>query len=247
MNRKFDRKFWCFHALLPLLLLAVGVALFEWTDLDLRFSDPFYDAIHRIWPAKHSWWAETLIHRRGRDLVMVTGLGALVGWAVSFFSSRLRPRRRALLFFALSIGLCTGTVALGKELTNRHCPWDYQRYGGEVPYARLFEDSPQACSDGGRCFPAGHAAGGFAMMNGYFLFYGYRRRAALSALLGGLGLGSLFAYGQLVRGAHFVSHNLWSAAICWYVGLILYVWFFRGRLGEGQTGDFACRQDRRKT
>ncbi|MDK2848433.1 MAG: hypothetical protein PWP34_1786 [Desulfuromonadales bacterium] len=237
MNRKFDRRFWWRHALLPLLLLAVGVAVFEFTDLDLHFSDPFYDAIQRIWPAKHSWWAETLIHRRGRDLVLVTGLGALLGWVASFFSLRLQPRRRAFLFFALSIGLCTGAVALGKELTNRHCPWDYQRYGGEVPYTRLFEDSPQACTDQGNCFPAGHAAGGFAMMNGYFLFYGYRRRAALTALLAGLGLGSLFAYGQLARGAHFVSHNLWSAAICWYIGLSLYVWVFRGRLESGVADD----------
>jgi len=44
MNRKIDRRFWWRHALLPLLLLAVGVAVFEFTDLDLHFSDPFYDA-----------------------------------------------------------------------------------------------------------------------------------------------------------------------------------------------------------
>lgn len=235
MMKKFDKKFWWWHAVLPLLLLVAGVALFELTDLDLRFSDPFFDAVHRVWPAKNSWWAETLIHRRGRDLVLITAVSALLCWLMSFGWARLRPWRRMALFLALSIGISTGLVAFGKEVTNRHCPWDYQRYGGDVPYARLFDDTPQACSNDGNCFPAGHAAGGFAMLSGYFLFYGRRRRYAVAALLFGMSLGSLFAYGQLARGAHFVSHNLWSAALCWYVALVLYVWVFRGRLDTARS------------
>ena len=42
-------------------------------------------------------------------------------------------------------------------------------------------------------------------------------------------VGTLFAYAQWSRGAHFFSHDLWSAAICWGATLLLYRWAFRGR------------------
>jgi membrane-associated PAP2 superfamily phosphatase len=128
----------------------------------------------------------------------------------------------------LSIGLGTGLVTLGKQTTNRHCPWDCDLYGGKVPYVQLFESPPAGCKEG-KCFPAGHAAGGFSLMSLYFAFY-RRRRLALAGLAVGLALGALFGFGQVARGAHFVSHNIWTAAICWLVTLILYVFLFRGRL-----------------
>jgi membrane-associated PAP2 superfamily phosphatase len=40
----------------------------------------------------------------------------------------------------------------------------------------------------------------------------------------------LLLFTLLVRGAHFASHNVWSAGICWYIPLVLYVCLFRGRL-----------------
>ena len=40
-------------------------------------------------------------------------------------------------------------------------------------------------------------------------------------------------YTLLVRGAHFVSHNLWSAAICWFAALGLFSIAFAGRLHFG--------------
>jgi hypothetical protein len=53
---------------------------------------------------------------------------------------------------------------------------------------------------------------------------------ARGALLAALALGLTFGFGQWARGAHFVSHDLWSAAICWFVSLGLYLFPFRGRL-----------------
>jgi membrane-associated PAP2 superfamily phosphatase len=119
--------------------------------------------------------------------------------------------------------------AFGKAAINRHCPWDYDRYGGPVPYSGLFEPAPPGCARG-NCFPAGHASGGFSLMSSYFIFYGRSRGRAIAGLLAGLALGSLFGFGQVARGAHFVSHNIWTAAVCWFSALALYQWVFRGRL-----------------
>ncbi len=227
-RERFDGRFWLWHGVLPLLLFTLLAALFELTDLDLFFSDAWYDPAAG-WVYKQSWWAEGVIHRGGKNLVLALALGALVGWGLSFRLPRLRPWRRSALFLVLAIGLGTGSVALGKATINRHSPWDYDRYGGTVPYSGLFEPTPAGAKPG-HSFPAGHASGALALMSSYFIFRGRSRRRALAGLAAGLLLGGVFGFGQLVRGAHFVSHNLWSAAICWLFSLVLYVFVFRGRL-----------------
>jgi membrane-associated PAP2 superfamily phosphatase len=73
----------------------------------------------------------------------------------------------------------------------------------------------------GRCFPAGHASAGFAFFGGYFAFRddapGIARLWLGAALLAGLLLG----IAQQMRGAHFMSHTLWSGWICWSVAWLL--------------------------
>lgn len=224
MSGKFNLRFWWWHGVLPFGVFAVLAWLFAVTDWDLRLSDPFYDSLARIWPYKRSWWANDLIHTGGKYLVLLIGVTSLLVYVASYFGESLRRWRRKALFLCLCIGLSTGLVSLGKQFSNRHCPWDYDRYGGEVPYRGLFAEPPAECKPG-RCFPAGHASGGFALVGLYFVA---RRRAwALAGLGVGLLLGAVFGFGQMARGAHFVSHNLWTAAICWAVSLGLYVCFFR--------------------
>lgn len=218
-------RFWFWHALIPLLLFGVLLLLFEPSELDLVLSDPFYRADAGGWIYRESWWAKALLHRGGKLLIV----GIAVAMLSALFIPRLRPWRRAALFLLLSIGLGTGGVALAKATINRHCPWDYQRYAGTVPYAPLFaEAAPNAKV--GHCFPAGHASGGFSLLGSYFVYHRRCRRRAWAGLMLGLLLGSLFGFGQLARGAHFVSHNIWTAAFCWTVALLLYVFPFAGSL-----------------
>jgi len=244
-GKRFDSNFWHRHALWPLLFFVLAATLFELGNLDLFFSDPWYAAAGGGWVFKHSWWADGLIHKGGRNLVAVIASLAVAGWAGSFCLRGLRPWRRAALFMALAILLGTGSVAICKATINRHCPWDYDRYGGAVPYGRLFEPAPAGFPPG-HGFPAGHASGALSLMSSYFLFLGRSRQRALAGLSTGLLLGTAFGFGQLVRGAHFVSHNLWSAAICWYVSLALYAFCFRGRLlpEAPPTPKEVCSDDR---
>jgi hypothetical protein len=42
---------------------------------------------------------------------------------------------------------------------------------------------------------------------------------ARAVLLAVLAAGALFGWAQLARGAHFPSHTLWSAWLCWVIGV----------------------------
>ena len=222
--------FWLRHLVLPLALFLVSLAACEVSGIDLHLADRFFDFSRGEWPARDAWWADWLIRKRGEDLVIAIAAGSLLGWLGSFRFEGLRPLRWQLLYLGVAICLATGSVAALKKVTGRHCPWSMVRYGGGVPYTGLFEGNPPA-SGPGNCFPAGHAAGGFSLAAGYFAWRQSRPRRAKCWLGAGVLMGSIYGYGQMARGAHFFSHNIWSAIICWLVFLMLYL-VMRKRLAD---------------
>jgi len=224
------------HLLLPLLILTVVFVCFEHFGLDLWCSDHFYFGPQLGWRYKHSWWAEEVIHRGGRYLIISIAAVCVLIIAESFsLNSVFRCYRRPALYLALCIGLSTGSVALGKTTINRHCPWDYSRYGGSVPYTSIFAATDEHAPRG-HGFPAGHASGGFSLVALYFVFYGHRPVWARRGLLFALFLGSVFTFGQLARGAHFVSHSIATVAICWLISVLVYCTLFNHNVFPSYCG-----------
>lgn len=222
MAERTKTNFWVGHLALPVALFLLAAAACEMSDVDIHLADRCFDFSKGVWPAREAWWAEWLIHKRGKDLVGAVVAGSLLAWFGSFRWERLRPMRWRFLYLALAILLATGVVSAMKKATGRHCPWDVQRYGGSTPYTRLSEPLPQACAPGA-CFPSGHASGGFSLFAGYFAWRDRRRKWARCWLGAGAILGSIYGYGQMARGAHFFSHNIWSAVVCWLIPLALYL------------------------
>jgi membrane-associated PAP2 superfamily phosphatase len=209
------------QALIALALAAALLLVFETTSVDTALSALFYDPASRAFPARYDWFLEVVMHRWTKDLLWGIGLLCLAGWLLSFAVDRLRPLRRHLLFLTLALGLGPAAVAGLKVLTDKHCPWDLEMYGGNLPYVGLLEPRP-ANLPPGRCFPGGHAAGGFALMAFWFVWRRDRPRAAAAALVAGFACGFALGFGRIMQGAHFLSHNLWAAWVCWVVALALY-------------------------
>lgn len=210
------------HLAIPLLILIGLFLLLDYTGLDLWFSDLFYVPSQGGWKYKHSWWAELVIHRGGRYMIVSIAVVCVILIIESYSEGSIFIQyRRAALYLMLCIGLSTGIVAFGKMSINRHCPWDYSRYGGSVAYTTFFTPSA-ANAPRGHGFPAGHASGGFSLVALYFIFNDYNPRWAKASIILALGVGSLFTFGQLVRGAHFISHSICSLMICWLTSLVLY-------------------------
>ena len=65
-------------------------------------------------------------------------------------------------------------------------------------------------------------AAGFALFALFFALRNSHPRSARAALIAALTLGSLFSLVRIAQGAHFLSHNLWTALLCWLICLGLY-------------------------
>lgn len=240
---RLERGFFFGHLWFPLGLLAALVLVFETTDLDLRFSDLFFDFNQRVFFWKNTWWATSLIHSGGKLFVAGLWVCFFCLLLLSFLKARF-PRlfswRGAMGFLMLSMILGPITVGCLKLLVNRPYPEHIKRYGGPLEYTKIFQGAPST-NKHYKGFPAGHASAGYGLMSLYFVLRERRPRLAPWGLAFGLALGTLFGLGQHVRGLHYASHNVWSAAICWFEALALYLLFFRGRLsGEDSR---ACVMD----
>jgi membrane-associated PAP2 superfamily phosphatase len=218
------------HALVPGVAFIVIAALFATTDLDQAIAKAWaYDGALGTFPARNAWWASEFLHTGGKYIVGALALPALCAWLASFFSAAWREYRRPALFTVASIAIAILTVDVLRELTNVDCPWDLAGFGGTRPYVPLFADRPDSLPHAA-CFPGAHSCSGFALMAFYFALRERYRVAAIAALLLAIGIGAVFSFGQEARGAHFISHDLWSAFVAWFVELALYAGAFHGRL-----------------
>jgi membrane-associated PAP2 superfamily phosphatase len=192
---------------------------------DQWVADQLYRWQGDQWALKDAWWTSQLIHKGGRDLTWAVALLVMLALVRSRLDARWRPLGRPLLYLLLSVGLSTGLIALLKSGTHMDCPWDLERYGGLRPFVGLFEARPAALGNPA-CFPAGHAGSGYAWVALFFFMREVRPQWRWPALLTALAVGAIFGLAQQLRGAHFLSHDLWSLAISWAVASTLYLLLF---------------------
>jgi membrane-associated PAP2 superfamily phosphatase len=237
-----DREFWWAHLRAPLFAFIILAVICESTTLDGLIAHAyFYDASRRAWLGANNWWANEFLHTGGRWAIRLVVAVALAMWTGSFFAARLRPLRRSSGYLSLGMVASIAIVGLLKVLTNIDCPWDLAQFGGDYPWVRLFADRPDTLRHAS-CFPAAHASSGYALMALYFVLHERHRGWAQAGLALGLCTGIAFGIAQQARGAHFLSHDVWSAFLVWLTLLSLYAFGFKQRLRHGASR--AARIDR---
>jgi membrane-associated PAP2 superfamily phosphatase len=218
-----DRRFWLLHFWLPLAVSGFFLYSVEQTSIDLWLADQWFALQGGEWAWRSHWVSYDLIHHHGKQLIISIGLVTLSLIIASFFWKKVRYWRMPMSYLLSSMALVPAAVASFKRISPVDCPWDLSRYGGELPYVRNF-DHVFTFTDAGHCFPAGHASGGFILLSMYFAAVPYARKPAWF-LLPGLIVGWTFALGQQSRGAHFISHDLWTLSICWFGALGMFLLF----------------------
>lgn len=205
---------------LPLLVLMAWAA--EASGLDGWLERRYFDAAMQAFPLRNNLLFSVVLHD-GLRMLMVAVLLLLL---LLLLVARLLPEAvgrhlppfwrqpRLLPYLATVFAAGPALVGLLKQVTTRSCPWSLLQYGGSLPYdAKPFFSLAAA----GHCFPGAHATTGLVLFAFVPLLPARRRwLAALLVFVAGMALGWV----QIMRGAHFLSHNLWSSAIGWSVMLL---------------------------
>lgn len=127
------------------------------------------------------------------------------------------PRALRLRWWLLSL-LCALAISLLKRLSLVSCPWSLAEFGGTAQWlSHATLGAWRGAGDGGpgRCFPAGHVSNAFALVGGVLALRPVSPRVARAWGGAVCTIGAVLALTQLLRGAHFLSHGLWTAWICW--------------------------------
>jgi membrane-associated PAP2 superfamily phosphatase len=223
MSDRFFRRSLLLLAFCAVLLVVLG----RYTTIDLALADRTFDSAVRDFPLRQTWFASVLMHQWVKWLLIGIGLLFSLSFVKTFLpkeKARARGqdpiRQRRLGIVVLSFMLVPLTVSVLKSLSSQHCPWDLERYGGYAPYVRIFESLP-AGVHAGQCFPAGHASSGLWLISLAVFWLPHLPRKAFAVFLLALVPGLALGWVQQLRGAHFLSHTLWSAWIAVLLVLVL--------------------------
>lgn len=195
---------------LALLLAFMLLLAWDFSGLDLAVMHLFADSSG--FTGRNLWVTKSLIHEGGRVLAYVV-MAALL--AMNLFP-RLAPAlsTRERRWWLLVVLVCLAVISSIKQRSLTSCPWDLQVFGGVAEYVSHWRWG-QRDGGGGHCFPSGHASAAFGFLAGYWALARAYPRAARAWLGGVLVLGLIYGVGQMLRGAHYPSHTLWTGWICW--------------------------------
>lgn len=203
------RPLWLYDLIV---IVIAGLALLAWD-----FSGADLWAVRQVagpdgFPWRRHWLMSDVLHQGGRVAGWIVFAVLVVGiWRPLPFARALPKAVR--VWWVLATLVCASVIPLLKARSLTSCPWDLIEFGGKAQYVSHWL---RGVTDGGpgRCFPSGHASAAFAFLSGWFALRLYAPRAARWWLAGVLAAGVLFGGAQMLRGAHYPSHTLWTGWIC---------------------------------
>ena len=186
--------------------------------LDMHLIQPWFDASGRF-VLRDNWYLDTLNHEIVKKIIIAASVGFLGLWLASFKWARFQEQRLNYGYLFWVSLLSSSIVGLWKSQSDHACPWNMlHQHGTHL----VWDLHPIA----GHCFPGGHASAGFALITGYFAFRLTQPKRAYFYLAAGLILGFGMGWAQMMRGAHFFSHNVWTLWVVLAVNTLLYGIFY---------------------
>lgn len=200
--------------LLLLMVALLLLAFWEWLGADLWLIRGYGN--HEGFALRNHPLFSKVLHDGGRYLAWV--MIAVLAWDASLLRWAGPSRRLRWLAIVLVL-LATVVISEFKRISVTSCPWDMLEFGGHWPYVPHW--LLQARDGGpGHCFPSGHASAAFAFLLAWAVWRPFNAVFARRMLVLLLVLGSFFAWVQMARGAHYLSHSMWTAWLCWAMAWI---------------------------
>lgn len=199
----------------PLLIALLALIAFDSLGLDLPLIRLFGTSAGFPW--RDHWLTAGLLHDGTRNAAwLLFGLLIVGIWRpLPMFASVSRRKR---LWWLGTTLLCVALIPLLKRQNLTSCPWSLAEFGGSAQYVSHWLRG-QADGGPGGCFPSGHASTAFAFLAGWFAMRQSAPRTARIWLMLVVTVGLTLGWVQMMRGAHYASHSLWTAWICWAVSV----------------------------
>ncbi len=203
------------------ILLISTVIFFEMSGMNNWVQDYFYN------PALNEWFIDR--NNKTLDLLLYSGIKKLFIVVILFllfaliFLRRYRwvsDNIRGLSIVVASCLIIPLSVGALKASTNMPCPNQLVDYGGKYEHVGLFDSlQPGDSRIGSKCYPAGHASGGFALLSLLFLFK--TRRSQIRTFVGVMAFGWATANYKMLIGDHFIGHTVVTMLLSWLLILII--------------------------
>lgn len=208
--------------LITTILLVVVVALFQFTQLDIIFQENFYNYETKSWLIdKNEPILKFFLYDGLKKLLIL--FAVLVLFSLIFLRKKkiVQEYKKGLIIVLLSAIFVPLVVGSLKATTNTPCPCNIVNFGGNYPDVKVFDSYPKDFIQKKKikCWPAGHASGGFALMALFFLFKTAQNKkiAIITALVIGWSMGTY----KMLLGDHFLSHTIITMLIAWIIILII--------------------------
>lgn len=203
-----------------LVLLVITAAILYWFfpvkgALDLALSLPWVDAQGHYY-LRDNWWLVHIGHDGLKQFVWLIAFVHAYILIVGYWQEKWRAYRSLCIYILIAMIASTSLVGLLKSQSEHACPWNIVEIQNQtVTWSKHIVGL-------GKCFPGGHASAGFSLIALYFAYRKTHPQAARIFLVVGLSIGAIMSGVQMVRGAHFLSHNLWALWWTWAVDLVIY-------------------------
>ncbi|MET3764098.1 membrane-associated PAP2 superfamily phosphatase [Acinetobacter bereziniae] len=184
----------------------------------MQLIHPWIDSAGNF-PLKNNWFLVEINHKLIKHLVIGFFVIILLSWIASFKFDQLKAFKWQLGYLFWVSVLSTVLIGLLKSHSAHACPWSMTE---STAFGYVWDFSATQ----GHCFPGGHASTGFSLLTGFFVFRKSNPKIAYFFLCLGLVLGFITGWGQMMRGAHFLSHNLWTGWIIYTFNLLVYRIFY---------------------
>lgn len=185
--------------------------------LDFYIQNLFFN------PQAKSWFVDAgnptqkwIFYQSPKWAIAILGVSSLAYIFRMKYVTGVFPR---LSIFVLAIIFVPLILSSMKEVTGMYCPAQLTTYGGNRLFRTLFDFQQFSWEVRGKCFPAGHASGGFALMSLFFVFE--KKAFRILGLAFGLAMGWTMAIYQILKGAHFLSDSLATIVLSWAIILCI--------------------------
>ena len=211
---------------LPALALMAALA-FSQTEWDHQLQAWFWNAQDRSWLVDSRSPGPRLLFYDGPKIALILAGVATIGlvlaatWGVGW-ARPIRPWRKEFVYLAICLAAVPAIISNLKLFTDVYCPSQTRPFGGRYALVAPFHAHPETDRQEGRCFPAGHASGGYALLALGYL--GTRPRYRVAGALVGLTVGTTMGLYQMAKGVHFASHTLTTMALAWLLVAALAAW-----------------------